>query len=63
MPTSGAARRLGEMRAARQRVAVEQHVAPAFMGLQQLHRELPDRLADARARRALARELVSSALD
>jgi AcrR family transcriptional regulator len=34
----------------------------AFMGLQQLHRELPDRLADTRARRALARTLVESAL-
>jgi len=35
----------------------------AFMGLQQLHRELPDRLADRRARRALARALVATALD
>ena len=33
----------------------------AFMGLQQLHRELPDRLADPRARRALARTLVEAA--
>src|SRR5438128_468868 len=35
----------------------------AFMGLQQLHRELPDRLADPRARRALARALVEAAVD
>jgi AcrR family transcriptional regulator len=34
----------------------------AFMGLQQLHRELPDRVVDARARRVLTRELVDSAL-
>jgi hypothetical protein len=34
----------------------------AFMGLQQLHRELPDRLADPRARRALARALVDLTL-
>jgi AcrR family transcriptional regulator len=34
----------------------------AFMGLQQLHRELPDRLAEPRAQRALARALVDSAL-
>jgi AcrR family transcriptional regulator len=33
----------------------------AFMGLQQLHRELPERLADPRARRALARALVDAA--
>jgi AcrR family transcriptional regulator len=32
-----------------------------FMGLQQLHRELPERLADPRARRALARALVEAA--
>ena len=37
-------------------------VYAAFMGLQQLHRELPDRLADARSRRATARALVESAL-
>jgi len=34
----------------------------AFMGLQQLHRELPDRLSEPRARRALARALLESAL-
>jgi AcrR family transcriptional regulator len=34
----------------------------AFMGLQQLHRELPERLAEPRARRALARELVAAAV-
>ncbi|MDX6657450.1 MAG: hypothetical protein QOH62_2243 [Solirubrobacteraceae bacterium] len=33
-----------------------------FMGLQQLHRELPGRLADPRARRALARVLLDAAL-
>jgi AcrR family transcriptional regulator len=33
----------------------------AFMGLQQLHRELPDRLGGTRARRALARALVDAA--
>lgn len=32
-----------------------------FMGLQQLHRELPGRLAEPRARRALARALVETA--
>jgi AcrR family transcriptional regulator len=34
----------------------------AFMGLQQLHRELPDRLADTRSRHALARAMVEAAL-
>jgi len=34
----------------------------AFMGLQQLHRELPDRLPDARSRRAMARALVDAAV-
>jgi AcrR family transcriptional regulator len=33
----------------------------AFMGLQQLHRELPDRLADPPARRAVARARVDAA--
>jgi AcrR family transcriptional regulator len=33
----------------------------AFMGLQQLHRELPDRLSNPRARRSLARALVDAA--
>lgn len=37
-------------------------VYSAFMGLQQLHRELPERLADPRARRATARALVDAAL-